>query len=184
MGPTDPRLLLLAKEAKVRPHHVFWTWHAIAADPAAFDPAAAALFCQLEQRHIEAIIAALRQNDLMPQPKGRNRRARDAVAAERATRLPPDFQVPLEWIRWAQVERGWTQDVAETVAKTFVNHWLSKGGKDACKVNWERTFHNWITNDRRPNGEYVGRDAPALTPDEKRARLAEQAAFRVRVGRE
>jgi hypothetical protein len=34
----------------------------------------------------------------------------------------------------------------------FVDYWCSKSGKDATKVDWVRTWRNWIRNARPTNG--------------------------------
>lgn len=40
----------------------------------------------------------------------------------------------------------------ETEAIKFRNHWTSKTGKDATKLDWSRTWQNWVLNARIPNG--------------------------------
>lgn len=177
MSPYDARLLKLAAEAKVRPPHVFHVEQAIAADPAAFDPEAFAMFAQLEPKHVLAIVAALRAGGLYPERRAR----RSGPNKERATRLAADFQVPKTWKDWAAVQRGWTPDVVETVAAEFVDYWHS--APNGLKLDWQATWRNSVRGSRRPSGNYVSRSAAELSPEEQRAKLVEQAEFRARVGR-
>lgn len=182
MQANDPRLLLLASEAKVRPPHVFFVYHMIAANPKAFDPAACAVFAQLELRHVEAIVAALRAGGLLPERRQSGRGLRSPE--EKATRLPADFQVPNEWIQWSQVERRWPRDVAETEAHKFVDHWSAIGGKHGLKTRWEATWRNWVRGPYSPaSGDWHPEGVGELTPDIERAKIAENEAFLERIGR-
>jgi hypothetical protein len=170
---SDPRLLRVAAEARVRPPHVFHCLAAIAEDPRSFDPASFALFAGLEPKHIHAIVAALDAAGLLPKRKAREK--------AQAGRLPADFAVPSTWKLWAQTERGWTPDVVETVAAEFVDYWHS--APNGTKRDWEATWRNWVRGSKRPNGAYVGREVAPLTDDAKRQRIADNAAFLARIGR-
>lgn len=163
----------------MRPPHVFFVWHMIATSPNEFSAAACAAFAQMEARHIAAIVEALTANELLP---GRRHKAAQAV---RATRLPADFAVPADWILWAQTERRWPRDVAETEALKFVDHWSAKGGKDGLKMRWEATWRNWIRGPYAPApGNWQTSDEPVVWTDERKARaLADNANFLARIGR-
>lgn len=83
---------------------------------------------------------------------------------KRASRLPGDFIVPMEWREHARKarERNRLPPVDLNLeAEKFTNFWLSKGGKDGAKTDWHRTWINWAlgakgSNDgkqfRRANG--------------------------------
>lgn len=147
MGPIDPVLVEIAATAKVRPSHIFHCWHALAATPESFDPNSFAEFCQLDVRHITAIVSALSDHGLLPPEK-----PVQPQKALRGTRLPEAFQIPLSWLEWACEQRYWTLADARAEADMFVDFWQAKAGKDAVKLDWEKTFHNWVRNSRRANG--------------------------------
>ncbi len=63
----------------------------------------------------------------------------------KGTRLPENWVLPRAWGEWALAE-GWPADAIRTEAIKFRNYWTSKAGKDATKINWERTFQNWMLN--------------------------------------
>jgi hypothetical protein len=63
-------------------------------------------------------------------------------------------------------------DVARETEK-FVNHWKSKSGKDATKVDWLATWHNWLlraTDYATPNGRASPRQ-PYRNPTDENAYL-------------
>lgn len=67
----------------------------------------------------------------------------------RAKRLSKDFVMPLDWIDDGAAAREKAHlppsDLA-TEAIKFVNHWLSKSGRDGAKLDWHRTWINWCLN--------------------------------------
>ncbi len=69
---------------------------------------------------------------------------------ERGSRLPADWHAGPELIAWARDKRP-DLDVAEELEK-FRDYYLAKTGKDAAKLDWTRTFRNWIRNARVTNG--------------------------------
>lgn len=69
----------------------------------------------------------------------------------KASRLPTDFEMPVEWKQWAKSERS---DIdVEMEAESFKDYWSSKGGKEACKTDWFATWRNWV---RRANAPKSG----------------------------
>ena len=65
----------------------------------------------------------------------------------KALRLPTNFEMPVEWKQWARAERS---DIDVNMeAESFKDYWSSKGGKDACKADWQATWRNWV---RRAKG--------------------------------
>jgi len=69
----------------------------------------------------------------------------------KASRLPTDFEMPVDWKQWAKSERP-DLDV-EMESESFKDYWSSKGGKEACKTDWYATWRNWV---RRANAPKSG----------------------------
>lgn len=173
MGPFDPRLPIIATQARVRPPHVYFVWQAMKVQGKAFHAEACALFAGLETRHVLAIIAALTDHDALPDGR--------AKVERRAARLPDDWVCPDEWIEWASGERFWSPVEASAEAEVFANYWQSKSGQQATKLDWFKTFKNWVRNSRRPNGTYR---PVTIAKDRDPAWLEEQARFNERIGRD
>jgi len=71
----------------------------------------------------------------------------------RASRLPLDWALPLKWGDWALGERpDWNHEKVRSVAEQFRDHWLSKGGQDARKVDWEATWRTWVRREQSLSG--------------------------------
>lgn len=155
MNPLDPRLPIIAAEAKVKTCHVHHCWHAMKHMGQSFHRQAFANFSGLEPRHVDAIIAALEAHKALP----KHDRVTQAKA-ERGTRLTRDFVIPHDWIAYAQSERGWDEKDARAEASTFVNYWCAKSGQDGVKLDWLATWRNWCTRSNRAsvfrpsNGEW------------------------------
>ncbi|MCC6856878.1 MAG: hypothetical protein IT189_12570, partial [Microbacteriaceae bacterium] len=84
MTPFDPRLTLVAQEAKVKTCHVYHTWQAMREAGKKFHIGAFAAFAGLEERHVTAIIEALAAHDALP--------GKAARAPREATRISPNWQ--------------------------------------------------------------------------------------------
>lgn len=61
----------------------------------------------------------------------------------KGSRLQKDWVLPSPWGLWA-MEKGLTREQVLHQAQKFRNYWVAKSGKDAAKVDWEATWHNWI----------------------------------------
>ncbi len=148
MTPTDFRWRELATEARVRPPHVFMLWHWLSAGN---PPEAFAAFAKLEERHTEAMLAALESHGLVPKPK---RRATSVAGAPqtRGSRLPPAMQLPDDWLAYAQEKRHWTRATTEDVLADFIEHFSNRTDARAVKVDWTLTWQGWVRRDRRPDG--------------------------------
>lgn len=72
-------------------------------------------------------------------------------ARKRGARLPEDWQ-PSEVDRAFAAGKGFKALEIEHMALRFRNHWVAKSGRDACKLDWPRTWQNWVLSDleRRP----------------------------------
>jgi hypothetical protein len=60
----------------------------------------------------------------------------------RATRIPDEFIVTAEMTEW--VERRCPSVNWRHHTERFVNYWKSASGRNAAKLDWERTWRNWM----------------------------------------
>lgn len=72
-----------------------------------------------------------------------------ASSVKRATRLPDDFVMPAGWKSWAMRERDWSDRDLREESEAFSDYWQSKPGAAARKLDWEKTWRNWVRNSRR-----------------------------------
>lgn len=72
-------------------------------------------------------------------------------ASRRGTRLADDFEPPEDWIAWAMQRRGWSRAAAVEECENFARYWQSKAGREAVKLDWTKTWQNWVVNSRRSN---------------------------------
>lgn len=70
-------------------------------------------------------------------------------SVSRATRLPEGFDMPESWIAWAMTKRRWPRSAAVDEAEGFTEYWQARPGAAARKLDWEKTWHNWVRNSRR-----------------------------------
>jgi hypothetical protein len=77
---------------------------------------------------------------------------------KRGTRIPEDFKPTPADIAW-QREKGLSDALARRETEKFVNYWQAKSGSNAVKLDWSRTWRNWMLEalDRAPRE----RSAPA-----------------------
>lgn len=172
VNPTDPVLQLIAGEARVRPPHVFHLWHAMRSLGKGFHAGAFAQFSGLEERHVLRIIAALTDHNCLPDGR--------AKVERRAARLPDDWTPPAEWIEWAVLKRHWTPAEAHEEAEIFASYWQARAGAQAAKLDWFKTWQNWVRQSRRPDGEYV----PGNGPVDRATYLRQAIRTYERMGRE
>lgn len=64
---------------------------------------------------------------------------------DKATRLPNDWVLPLEWGNWA-VSEGLTVEAVRREADKFRDFWIAKPGAGGRKLDWSATWRNWIRN--------------------------------------
>lgn len=146
MSPSDPLLMVLAERAKVRPAHI---WHCLCfmrERKAKFIPAAFAAFNQIDISHVQRMVAVIEAEGLGWVGKAK------AETTDRGSRLPQDFAMPADWLQWAQVQRGWSMDVAKTEADRFADYWHAKPGASAVKLDWRATWRNWVRGSNTANG--------------------------------
>lgn len=93
------------------------------------------------------------QTVLEPSYKLKASAPRKRVAAtKRATRIPDDFALTEEMRKWGMQRAPHINGELET--EKFVNYWQAKSGQSATKIDWNRTWQNWILNaaERTPTG--------------------------------
>lgn len=116
--------------------------------------------------------------NLPDRPVGQN--SPNALVA-RGTRWPPDQAVPEDWLQAAGMKRtelGMPAIDLPVIAAMFANYWSAKAGGAATKVDWRKTWINWILKENprpTPNGKtHDGNGKPASAHDKF---LAGAAAF-------
>lgn len=176
MNPLDPRLPVIAAEAKVKTCHVHHCWHAMKHMGQSFHREAFANFCGVEPRHVDAIVAALEVHKALP----KHDRVIQAKQ-ERGSRLTRDFVIPHDWISYANETRGWDDAGAREEASIFVNYWCAKAGADGVKVDWLATWQNWVRRSARPTVERS--TAAPMDKESHRAMMLGAADLYERMGR-
>jgi hypothetical protein len=75
--------------------------------------------------------------------------------SKKATRLPAGWKPKELTGKAAQMITDWPQWLIERELAKFRNYWFAKGGKDACKIDWQRTWINWLiaADERRPRND-------------------------------
>jgi uncharacterized protein YdaU (DUF1376 family) len=69
----------------------------------------------------------------------------------RATRLPADWEPSDELIAFMRKERP-DLNPSHTIMR-FCNFWQAKSGKDATKLDWDKTFQNWVLAETQPKAK-------------------------------
>lgn len=80
-------------------------------------------------------------------------------STKRGTRLADDWKLPAAWGKWA-LDQGHSEAVIRIEAEKFLNHWTSKTGKDAAKLDWEKTWRNWMLNVPKGRSDRPSQQAP------------------------
>lgn len=72
--------------------------------------------------------------------------------AKRATRIPDDFAITDAMRAWGRTRAPHVNGDLET--EKFINYWTAKSGAAATKLDWNRTWENWILTaaERTPSG--------------------------------
>jgi len=79
------------------------------------------------------------EQPLMPPPAPRS-------GAPKAHRLPEDWQPTDAGQAYAQ-DRGIDGTRLDDLVANFRDHWHTKGGKDALKIEWDRAWQMWVRNE-------------------------------------
>lgn len=93
-------------------------------------------------------------------------RERKRASAPHAHRLPPNLELPAEWIADAKkIKPDWPHDKPAQVFEAFRDYWSAKSGKDATKTDWRATWRNWC---RRESGFARGGAGPPKLFEQQR----------------
>jgi len=174
MKATDPMLLHIAQVARVKTPHVFHTYHTMREQKDRFNAVAYATFAGLEPHHVLRIVAAMTDAGITFETRQR------ISPSGQGGRLPADFSMPEDWLLWAQTQRSWTRDVAETEAATFVDYWHAQPGQKGVKLDWLGTWRNWVRRSHTPNGEKV---RESMSEADKRASMQDTIRLYRKMGR-
>jgi hypothetical protein len=52
-------------------------------------------------------------------------------------------------------KRGWSRDDAVDECECFIRYWQAKPGREACKLDWPKTWQNWAVNSRRQPNQHA-----------------------------
>ena len=98
---------------------------------------------------------------------------------KRARRLPPDWSPDHLLLSWAMKERP---DLSvSTQVDNFRDYWNAKAGKDACKLDWDATFRNWIRNCKYGSKPLPTPPKPIAPQEVARVRRKEETAVNPQV---
>ncbi len=155
---TDASWKELARQAGVRPSHVFHLahWRKLMGDR--FSVEGFCDFAMLERKHVDAMLAVL------PDPV--ERKARSVTSR---TQLADGFTLPEEWLLLGREKRFWPMDVCRTEAEKFVNWHRMKGTQNA---DWKAAWRNWIDGSRREDGRATVEPEAEWTPERRAAYAA------------
>ena len=95
------------------------------------------------------------QTLVYPEARGQNLDKKDkdkSLSKKTGTRLPQDWGLSRSLGEWAMSE-GLTRDEVLREQEKFRNYWHALTGAKATKIDWDKTFKNWIYNhlERKPN---------------------------------
>lgn len=93
------------------------------------------------------------------------------VKAKRATRMSPDFELPVEWVNWVADNKP-EVDARQTFEQ-FKDYWIAKAGADAAKLDWFSTWRNWVRRDSARKPAYQPVNKQAALEQRNRAAMAE-----------
>ena len=81
-------------------------------------------------------------SSFLPTTKNRTSGER-GVGRDRGTRIPDDWALTSELGRWVTDRYSVKPSMVRAEAVKFSNYWRAKPGKEARKVDWTLTWHNW-----------------------------------------
>lgn len=159
MKATDGILLELARKARVKPPHIWHVYSYRSAIKGAFSIEGYSAFAQMEQAHVARMVEVLDAYEAgvkKPQRKSG------------LTTMPADYILPEASRLWAQTEKGWTRDIADTQASKFVDYWHSRGTQ---RADWLACWRNWVRSDYSPAGVISAGAQERWTDAEQKAYL-------------
>ena len=81
---------------------------------------------------------------------------------KKGCRLPDDWKPSdklIEWVDEKQKEKKITLDIPD-VTFEFCNYWHSKAGANVTKIDWDKTFQNWIIKQFQYASKYKQPEKP------------------------
>ena len=89
-----------------------------------------------------------------PQPTTHNPDPKRRAAQPRGTRLPDDWKPNDDMRTWTLSQLS-QADAARELTK-FRNYWQAKAGAAARKIDWDKTWHNWVLRVIEERGKVNG----------------------------
>jgi len=88
-------------------------------------------------------------------------------ARRRATRIPEGFAPTADMTAWARATFPHIDSARET--EKFIDYWESRGDKGALKLDWAKTWKNWLRNadERFPRTRGSPSRQPYRNPDDQ-----------------
>lgn len=80
---------------------------------------------------------------------------------KKGTRLPDEWELPVEWLQYA-LDEGFTKQEAIDIAIDFKDYWTAETGKDAMKANWKGTWQRRVRDVKKYNRPDLEKKAPEL----------------------
>jgi hypothetical protein len=81
-------------------------------------------------------------------PLTTNQEPRTIVKTNRGMRLPPELEIPNEYVAFCQQER---QDLdPHKVWAQFKDYWTAQPGQKGVKTDWAATWRNWVRRQEAP----------------------------------
>lgn len=124
----------------------------------ASEAARAAANARHSKAHADRNADRTAQGNADPVPREKEREISSSGARKRGTRIPDDF-APDEISReWASREYPWVNIPAAT--EKFIDYWSALSGQRAVKLDWIKTWKNWIRSEaertpRRANADHL-----------------------------
>jgi hypothetical protein len=88
--------------------------------------------------------------------KGECERGEKVATPKRGARIPENWEPAAETLTWCREK----STEASIYLEGFRLYWEAKAGKEASKLDWEKTFKNWVLTDIKR----IGRTRPASAP--------------------
>ena len=104
----------------------------------------------LEQSDIKVISSGYQGDPLETETETEGE---DASTPKKSSRLPDDWEPSDELIAFMRKERP-DLNPSHTIMK-FCNYWQAKSGKDATKLDWDKTFQNWVLAEKEGKAKPV-----------------------------
>ena len=75
-----------------------------------------------------------------------NKESNTNVLPKKATRIAEDFEPNEAMLKWFHGNTDTRLIDLGSESQAFINYWVAKAGKDAAKLDWQRTWQSWMLN--------------------------------------